>query len=181
VSGSTFAVGTNAVVCSATDASGNGATCGFNVIVTDDEAPTITCPADLTLSADAGQSSRSSVTYAATASDNCPGVSSGCTPASGSTFAVGTNSVTCTATDASGNTASCSFTVTVLAFQITAITLEGNDIRVTWTSVGGQSYVLQGTDPNAPSGYSTNTFADASPVIAVPGVGESTTNYLDVG
>jgi hypothetical protein len=47
------------------------------------------------------------------ATDNCPGVTTVCTPAAGSVFAVGTTSVTCTATDTSGNTASCSFAVTV--------------------------------------------------------------------
>ena len=39
--------------------------------------------------------------------------SSGCVPASGSTFPVGTTTVTCTATDAVGNTGSTTFTVTV--------------------------------------------------------------------
>src|SRR6185503_12292687 len=51
--------------------------------------------------------------FTTTASDNCPGVTVVCTPASGSCFPVGTTTVTCTATDASGNTATCSFTVTV--------------------------------------------------------------------
>jgi len=36
-----------------------------------------------------------------------------CTPASGANFGVGTTQVTCTATDASGNAASATFTVTV--------------------------------------------------------------------
>ena len=36
-----------------------------------------------------------------------------CTPASGSTFPIGATTVTCTATDARGNTGSASFTVTV--------------------------------------------------------------------
>jgi lysophospholipase L1-like esterase len=42
-----------------------------------------------------------------------PPVSSSCTPPSGSTFSVGSSSVTCTATDDVHRTASCSFTVTV--------------------------------------------------------------------
>ncbi|MHA7111340.1 Ig-like domain-containing protein, partial [Sunxiuqinia elliptica] len=42
--GSTFAVGTTAVTYTATDAAGNiSLTCSFDVTVTDDEAPTITC------------------------------------------------------------------------------------------------------------------------------------------
>ena len=62
------------------------------------------------------------------------------------------------------------------AFHITSVTTQGNDVRIIWTTVGGMSYVVQ----NA-SGYATNSFVDLSPVISVPGSGESTTNYLDVG
>ena len=54
------------------------------------------------------------VTYPApTATDNCPGVTAVCTPPSGSTFTVGTTTVSCTATDGVGLMASCSFTVSV--------------------------------------------------------------------
>lgn len=66
------------------------------------------------------------------------------------------------------------------ALRVTGIVREGNDIRVTWTCVGGHSYVLQGTEPFAPPDYSS-AFADTSPIISVLAVGESTTNYLDVG
>jgi hypothetical protein len=48
---------------------------------------------------------------APSAADNCPGVTTLCTPASGSPFPSGTTSVSCTATDASGNTATASFGV----------------------------------------------------------------------
>jgi T5SS/PEP-CTERM-associated repeat protein len=65
-------------------------------------------------------------------------------------------------------------------FQITAITKQGNDIRVTWNCEGGQSYFLQSTKAAAIAGYTTN-FANISPVIVVSGVGVSTTNYLDPG
>jgi len=41
-SGSSFPVGTTTVTCTATDASGNTATCGFNIVVKDTEPPTIT-------------------------------------------------------------------------------------------------------------------------------------------
>src|SRR4030095_3657494 len=54
------------------------------------------------------------VTYPSpTTSDNCSVSSVVCSPASGSIFPVGTTTVTCTATDSSGNTATCSFTVNV--------------------------------------------------------------------
>lgn len=53
------------------------------------------------------------VNYSATASDNVGVTTSSCTPASGSTFSLGTTTVECTATDAAGNEGTDSFTVTV--------------------------------------------------------------------
>jgi len=54
------------------------------------------------------------VAYDAAASDNLdPSPSLACDPASGTTFAIGTTTVTCTATDLAGNTATATFTVTV--------------------------------------------------------------------
>jgi uncharacterized delta-60 repeat protein len=54
------------------------------------------------------------VTYTATATDDTdPTPVVACTPSSGSTFAIGTTIVTCTATDAAGNEASATFTVHV--------------------------------------------------------------------
>ncbi|HUI06006.1 MAG TPA: hypothetical protein VL486_03260 [Verrucomicrobiae bacterium] len=66
------------------------------------------------------------------------------------------------------------------ALRITAIAREGDNIRVSWTCAGGHSYVLQSTEPFAPAGCFSK-FVDTSPLVSVAGVGESTTNYLDVG
>lgn len=52
------------------------------------------------------------------ATDDCPGVTVGCNPPSGSTFPVGTTAVTCTATDVSGNNATCEFAVNVFSASL---------------------------------------------------------------
>jgi subtilisin-like proprotein convertase family protein len=110
-SGSTFPVGTTMVSCSATDAVGNTGMCSFTVTVQDTQAPTISCPANIMTMIPVGQTCVV-VTYAnPTVSDNCPGVTFACVPPSGSCFAAGVTTVTCTATDASMNQSSCSFTV----------------------------------------------------------------------
>jgi hypothetical protein len=78
----------------------------------DTTPPTITCPADITVPATTGAGA--TVSFSISASDDSdpnPTVSS--TPASGSTFPIGTTTVNGIATDASGNTGTCSFTVTV--------------------------------------------------------------------
>jgi HYR domain len=63
---------------------------------------------------DATSAAGTAVSYVASATDNLdPDPSIGCGPASGSVFAIGTTTVTCTATDDAGNSASASFAVTV--------------------------------------------------------------------
>ena len=110
-SGSFFPVGTTTVVATATDISGNTANCSFDVVVSDNEAPTINCPADLVISNDAGTCG-AVANFAATANDNCSATLS-YSIASGTVFAVGTTPVTVTAVDPAGNTATCTFNVTV--------------------------------------------------------------------
>ena len=65
-------------------------------------------------------------------------------------------------------------------FRTTSVAAIGNNVLVTWTTVGGHSYVVQTNAPPLNGNYTTS-FTDLSPVISVPGLGESTTNYLDVG
>ncbi|HXU35283.1 MAG TPA: HYR domain-containing protein [Blastocatellia bacterium] len=125
-SGTSFSIGTTTVTCHATDASGNtSANCSFTVTVNDTENPTISCPANIVRSTDPGVCT-AVVTFVVTASDNCPGVTVVSSPPSGSVFPKGTTTVMNTATDASGNTATCSFTVTINDTEppsVTAITV----------------------------------------------------------
>ncbi len=112
-SGSTFPITTTTVTATATDTSGNSATCQFKVTVRDTTPPKITCPGDITVYATGA--SQAVVTYTATAYD----LVSGYVPVvfsheSGSSFPVGTTTVTATAKDGAGNTSSCTFKVTVL-------------------------------------------------------------------
>ena len=152
-SGSAFPVGTNTVNCAATDASGNTAVCSFKVIVKETVPPAITCPADITVDTDPGLCT-AVVNFAPTATDNCPGVTVVCNPPSGSTFPKGHTTVTCTATDASGNTAQCVFDVAVKDTENPTITCPGN-IAVN-ASLGEcaqvVNYVLPIASDNCPGG-----------------------------
>src|SRR5262249_3899023 len=93
-SGSTFPVGVTTVTNTPTDASGNRSTCTFTVTVRDTQNPVITCPANLVLTADAGQCSRSSVSFFVSATDNCLVTNLVSTPPSDSSFPVGVTTVT---------------------------------------------------------------------------------------
>jgi hypothetical protein len=114
-SGSFFPIGTTTVTCSAQDSAGNTATASFSVAVTDVEKPTITPPSTQRVNLSTGKSS-GVVTYPApTATDNSGSVTVSCAPTSGSVFPGGTTTVTCTATDPSGNSATASFSVIVVS------------------------------------------------------------------
>ena len=75
--------------------------------------PTVTCPKDIAV----GSTTPTVVTYVASCSDDGGLSSFNCTPPSGSTFPVGTTTVTCVCTDTSGNVAACSFKVLVATPQ----------------------------------------------------------------
>jgi hypothetical protein len=107
-----FPVGTTTVIATALNAAGYD-TCTFQVIVKDVQPPVVTCPANITKPNDPGLCGAVVAYPAATASDNCTGVTITYSKASGSFFDVGTTTVVVRATDGSNNTATCSFTVTV--------------------------------------------------------------------
>jgi probable HAF family extracellular repeat protein len=111
-SGSTFALGTTTVQCTATDASGNSAGGSFNVTIVDTTPPALVIPANITADATSPQGAVVSFTASATdIADPHPSVS--CTPTAGISFAIGVVVVQCFATDASHNSSQASFTVTV--------------------------------------------------------------------
>ena len=131
-SGSVFPLGLSNVLCSATDASGNTIEDTFSITVVDTTAPVLHLPDDITVRATS--SAGAGVDFAATADDACDGaVTMTCDPVSGSTFPVGSTIVNCTASDAAGNKATGSFTVTVLPLYtwtdfLQPINLDGSSV-----------------------------------------------------
>jgi hypothetical protein len=115
-----------------------GSTCTFTVTVNDTQPPTITCPPNQTAVTNQNACPAPNcqvATFTTTATDNCPGVTVVCNPPSGTCFPVGVTTVTCTATDASGNTASCTFTLSVFD---TALQDDSNPaIILLWNSITG--------------------------------------------
>jgi Bacterial Ig-like domain/HYR domain len=128
-SGSTFALGNTTVNCSVTDSGGLSDSGSFTVTVVDTTAPELTLPGNITREATGPNGA--AVTYSATASDLVDGNmgDADCTPASGATFPIDTTTVECSATDAAGNTATDSFTVTVQDTTAPELTLPGNITR----------------------------------------------------
>jgi subtilisin-like proprotein convertase family protein/PKD repeat protein len=114
-SGSVFPLGTTTEEYTVTDAAGNTAVYSFDVTVEDTEAPVITtCSPDVNQDNDPGDCGAVVTFVDPVATDNCPGtITYSYSPASGSYFSVGTTTVTATAEDVAGNTATCTFDVTI--------------------------------------------------------------------
>jgi energy-coupling factor transporter ATP-binding protein EcfA2 len=111
-SGEPFSLGVTTVNCSAADRAGNSATGSFTVTVRDGTPPVLELPKDMTV--EATTRGGATVAYPASATDTVDGpVPITCAPPSGSFFKLGTTTVTCSAADKAGNTATGSFTVTV--------------------------------------------------------------------
>ncbi|HYQ86707.1 MAG TPA: HYR domain-containing protein [Bacteroidota bacterium] len=109
-SGSSFPVGTTTVRCTSLT---TGSFCEFKVTVQDTAKPVVACPQNITVDNIRGQCAAVVNYTAPAAADNCPGATVVCTPPSGATFAKGSTTVKCVATDAHANKDSCMFTVTV--------------------------------------------------------------------
>ncbi|HSA44851.1 MAG TPA: HYR domain-containing protein, partial [Bacteroidales bacterium] len=118
-----FPVGNHVVTWTVTDHNGNTATCTQDVIVTDNQPPTIICPPHINTHTDQGHC------YATVANPGTPGVYDNCgvlsyhndAPLNGQ-YAVGSHTITWYVVDIHGNTTQCSQTITVLDNEPPAIT-----------------------------------------------------------
>ena len=99
-------------------------------------APVITCPASQTLTS--AQATPIPVVYSSpSVAGGASPISTTCSPSSGSTFPLGTTTVTCTASDAQQRTSSCTLTVSVSApprVRLTKFVAFGDSI--TWGEDG---------------------------------------------
>ncbi|MBK7789117.1 MAG: HYR domain-containing protein [Saprospiraceae bacterium] len=127
-SGSMFPLGVTTNTFVVTDGAGNTAQCSFTVTVIDNEDPQITCPANSTVDTDANMCSAVVNYISPIGSDNCSGSSTMQTTglSGGSMFPLGVTTNTFVVTDGSGNTAQCSFTVTVTDNEDPQITCPAN-------------------------------------------------------
>src|SRR5207249_4866449 len=116
--GTLVGLGAHTITVTATDAAGNSATCSTIFTVTDTTAPTVNCSAIPNASTDGPcQAAVPNVLSGETGSEACSAASAITvtqSPAAGTLVGLGAHTITVTATDAAGNSATCStiFTVT---------------------------------------------------------------------
>jgi hypothetical protein len=176
-SGSIFNVGSNHVFVTAYDPSNNTNTCGFPLFVYPPgyatNPPTIIGATNLF--APGSTSGPVVVNFTVTATNTCqPNVPVNCVPPSGSSFSLGTNLVTCTATDAFGVTNQATFQLIVQLQppQISSLT------ATNLTASGGQLSAF--VQPNYADAswyfeWGTNvSFGNSSPTNLIPSSGTLT-------
>jgi hypothetical protein len=144
-SGSTFPLSTTTVNCSATDAVGNTANGSFTVTIQDTTAPVITVPSDVTV--EAGEGGETIVNYTASAADIVDGETIvSCSPISGSTFSLGTTTVSCSSTDAHSNEGTANFDVIVSDTEGPVLVLPSPVVEATSASGAIVEYTATASD-----------------------------------
>jgi len=133
-SGSTFAVGSTQVTCTATNSFGSDT--GQFLVVVYDNFPPVLFLQDVTVTATSPAGAV--VTFNPTAIDDGAGsVPVVCTPPSGSAFPVGVTTVTCVAVDGFGNVATGTFDVTVIGLDTTPPVLMLTNVTAEAASAAG--------------------------------------------
>jgi hypothetical protein len=146
--GSFFPVGSTPVNCVS-----SGPDCEFLVTVNDTQPPQMSAPPpQIVIRSEPDPSALLSYTTPI-ASDNCPGLTAGCSPPSGTSFPPAHALITCTATDASGNTATSS---TTLSYFDACVKDDDGGEFVRWNS-GDGVYELFDCDASACGGGITRT------------------------
>jgi hypothetical protein len=158
--GAVLPLGANTIACSVTDGGGLETTGSFRITVVDTTAPSLAgLPADRTIVTN--DPAGATLTYAAPSATDVvdPAPTVACVPVSGSLLPVGSTTVTCTATDASGNASSGSFHVDVAYVA-----------PITWTAVWGEPVATSGDTFSANAGRSipikVETFANGVEQVA---------------
>ncbi len=169
-------LGVGSYTVSITDANGCFATTSFEIIATDNEPPTMTCPTGIQICG------ANIVSYGApSATDNCgigmaPTLLSG--PPSGSIFNDGEYVIVYQSTDVSGNSATCSFSIIVNSVPDILIDTTANDVN--GQGVGAISVTPVG---NGPFSYAWNkdgqSFANTEDLTGL-GVGSYTLTVTDI-
>lgn len=114
----------------ATDSSSNSASCVQTITVQDTTAPVIPPISNVNANNDPGQCSAVVTFTLPTVTDNCSTPTVVAVPPSGSTFPVGTTTVTVTATDACGNSSFTTFDVIVTDAELPVINCNQGNITV---------------------------------------------------
>ena len=147
--GGIFDVGTTTVTYTALDIHGNSSTASFDIVIEDNEAPTISSlSGDLSSANDQGSCGAIMFWSEPRGDDNCGLLSLTSTHQSGSFFDVGTTTVTYTATDIYGNDFAQSFDITITDAENPSLAGDLGDMTVS-TDLDQCDAVVMWSEPEA--------------------------------
>ncbi|WP_257448703.1 ELWxxDGT repeat protein [Archangium lipolyticum] len=179
-SGGFFPLGTTEVTATASDEAGNQASCTFQVTVRDTTPPAVLCPGDVTV--EGTEASGAHVDFRSPrATDGrmaAPRVTLSAEP--GSLFGFGSHTVTATATDGAGNTASCSFVVTVSDTQAPSLACPDDLVVEATSPEGARVDFPAATASDGPRPAPSLTSQPASGSTLEPGIHRVTVTATDV-
>ena len=130
-SGTAISVGNHIMQYKGEDNKGNHVFCTFTITIIDTFPPTIlNCPSNITVNNALNVCGKNVAWVTPTRTDNCAGsslikITGG---ANGSVFPIGTTLITYVASDPSGNTDTCTFTITVVDVQLPILIMPANII-----------------------------------------------------
>ncbi len=186
--GTVFPVGITTVTYTATDAANNSATCSFTITVGtdpcpgDNTGPVISgCPNNINLVVPGA--SANATWSAPTATDACAPVSVNNNYAPGSTFPLGTTTVSYQFSDKKGNKSTCNFNVTVqnsCAIETVPPVITGCPSNITVAATGANGATATWTPPTATDNCGLSSFgASFQPGSNFP-VGTTTVVYTAI-
>jgi HYR domain len=183
-SGETFPLGTTQVSCTAKDASNNtSAPAVFAVDVTDTTPPQLKdLPAEITAEANGPTGSKVSFpTPTAVDIVDGPTANVSCTPESGSIFALGVNTVTCSTSDSRGNRGSATFNVKIVD-TTPPVLIPPGDTSVYAITDAGSSALDDGAISSFVHGAHASDIVDPQPVVTSDhpvffGIGTTTVTF----
>ncbi|XP_038047521.1 hyalin-like [Patiria miniata] len=165
--GSFFPFGSYTITYRATDVEGNSESCSFTVIVVDRVPPVLNCPPNIIREVTSGNGNGIEVSWnVPTATDNSGAeptvsLSSNSQQGPGSFFQFGTYTIAYLATDETGNSMTCSFTVTVVDNEPPVISGCQNNIVLTTANMQGLNVFW--TPPTATDASSYDTRSTHAP------------------
>ncbi|WP_216663623.1 HYR domain-containing protein [Lentimicrobium sp. L6] len=179
----TYPVGTTTITWTVTDQSGNTNTCTQEIVITDDESPSIACEGAMTQTADLNSCDASVAVIAPTTSDNT-GVASitndyNNTADATDTYPVGTTTILWTVEDIHGNAATCTQDIVITDTENPSITAAAAQTQTADAGLCGAAVtvVAPTTADNCSVASITNNFNGTSDASGFYNVGTTTITW----
>ena len=177
-SGEFFPVGATTVIFTATDTVGHSTSTQFEIVVSDNQAPSITqMPQDVVINSQLGICGSGHAWDLPLSSDNCPDHVFSGSHLPGDEFPVGTSTVSYTAIDAAGNVTSEAFSITVVDIENPMISDLPENMSV-GTDPDQCNAIVEWAEPTFTDNCQVSNFSVDIPSGSIFDLGTTTVTYM---